>query len=227
MVSLGTWRRHRNGPQPATVLVVGTFRSGTNLMKHCLEAHFEAAPVYNTWFWKHGVPPTGIQVPVPPDVPIVVMSRDPVATNASLYRFWQARRPDLDLGATISDFVRRRLVVYDNTEGDRLPRYSYPNPTEYWNQFYYSWLHWKAVEPQRVFIRCDDLVADPERIVAGIADRFALRRRGTDAVTLPGGRVGPPADYAPGTSGGLTEEDIRWIRAAADPEVAAGLGYAP
>ena len=70
-----------------TVLVVGTFRSGTNLMKHMLETHFRAKVVFSEWFWKHGLPPTSIKCPIPDDVPIVVMTKDPVSLNESLYDF--------------------------------------------------------------------------------------------------------------------------------------------
>ena len=103
--------------------MVGTFRSGTNLTKHCLKTHFQVDPVFSEWFWKHGLPPTLIKVPIPPTVPIIVLSRDPIELNVALYRFWQARRPELYLGENISQFVRRRFITYDNTGGNVCPQY--------------------------------------------------------------------------------------------------------
>ncbi|WP_068110203.1 hypothetical protein [Tropicimonas marinistellae] len=209
------------------VLVVGTFRSGTNVTQTCLEQYFHTRVVFNEWFWKHGVPPTEIKRPIPRKVPILVMSKDPVELNRSLYRFWQARRPELDVGRNISEFIRRRFIVYDNTGGDSRPRYYFLHPTEYWNQFYFSWLNWKAVSDQRVFLRCEDLMRDPEECLSAFSARFGLQRRGAAPVSLPEGRVGPPV--APETDtdeSGLSGEDIDWIRRQVDPEVANALGYA-
>lgn len=207
------------------VLVVGTFRSGTNVTQHCLETFFRTKVVFNEWFWKHGVPPTEILRPVPEEVPILVMSKDPVELNASLYRFWKLRRPELDIGENISDFVRRRFIVYDNTRDDTRPRYYYSTPTEYWNQYYFSWLNWKAAESHRAFLRCEALMADPEAALQGFAERFALERRGPGPVALPEKRVGPTVKAAAPTDEQLTEDDIAHIRALVDPQIAAALGY--
>ena len=77
-----------SGEGPRKVLVVGTFRSGTNAMKACLEEYFDVEVTFNEWFWKHGVPPTGIRCPIPRDVPIIVMSKSPCDFQESLYPFW-------------------------------------------------------------------------------------------------------------------------------------------
>ena len=71
------------------VLIVGTFRSATNAIQTALAEHYEVEPVFNDWFWKHGVPPTTPSNPViiPQAVPIIVMSKDPVAFNESIFDF--------------------------------------------------------------------------------------------------------------------------------------------
>ena len=208
------------------VLVVGTFRSGTNVTRHCLERFFYARAVFNDWFWKHGVPPTEIQREIPVGLPIVVMSKDPVALNQSLYRFWLARRPELDVGKNVSEFIRRRFIVYDNTGANNRPRYYFLNPTEYWNQFYFSWLHWKKIDDQRAFLKCEDLMADPESNLTVISQRFGLKRRGKEPLFLPRERVGPSVvTSTEKQNSSLTDEDVDWIRSWIDPEVAKALGY--
>lgn len=216
----------QNGTGERKVMVAGTFRSGTNLTHHCLKTHFEAEPVYNEWFWKHGVPPTCLQRPLPPEVPVVVMSKDPIDLNASLYRFWQARRPELEIGASLSEFVRRRFVVYDNSRSNIDPKYYYLTPTEYWNQFYFSWLNWDEVAPRRMFLRVEDMMADAEAALAPIAERFGLVRRGFDPVSLPEQRIGPtPSDEIRARDYTFSDADREFIRAAVDPQIAQALGY--
>lgn len=219
--------RSRSDANPLRkVLVVGTFRSGTNLTRYCLQRFFRTDSVFNEWFWKHGVPPTGIQRPIPSDVPIVVMSKDPCEVNVSLYRFWQARRPELAIGNSLSEFIRRRVVVYDNSRANIDPKYYYLTPTEYWNQFYYSWLNWAEVETQRVFLRCEDLLSAPDKHLSAIAERFGLERRLDGPITLPDGRIGPtPSREIRSRNHLLSDTDLEWIRSLVDNDVARSLGY--
>lgn len=211
-----------------TVLIVGTFRSGTNAAQSALMSHYRVHAVFNQWFWKHGVPPTlpTSPSPIPRSVPIIVMCKDPVALNESLFRFWRARRPELQVSDDISKFVRSRFVTYDNTGGNVRPFYYYPTPTEYWNQFYFSWLNWKAVKNQIYFVKCEDLMSDADGSLRAVGDRFNLSRRTDGLMSLPNKRVGPqsPALLEEGVRG-LCDEDRDWIRAKVDPWVAKNLGY--
>src|SRR5690606_41420641 len=115
------------------VLVVGTFRSGTNLTKHLLEKHFKAKVVFSKWFWKHGVPPTSIKTPIPPNVKVIVCSKHPVSLNKSLYSFWKKTRPSRLNSMSLSDFVRNEFVVFDNSRKGN-PEYYFSSPTDYWNR---------------------------------------------------------------------------------------------
>lgn len=211
------------------VLVVGTFRSGTNAMQSCLEAHFDVEVTFNDWFWKHGVPPTGIQCPVPPDVPIVVMVRSPFAFHQSLYPFWLHRRPNLDAGPDVSAFARKELVVFDVSGGNLgRPKYWFRYPTEYWNQFYYAWLSWTEVRSRCQFMRLEDVEAATDDVVGRLADRFKLRRTTSGRISLPEERVGPdvPTERK-GDRFLLKESDKAWIKSILNPLVAKSLGYEP
>ena len=172
------------------------------------------------------MPPTCLKQPIPVGVPVVVMSKDPVALNASLYRFWQARRPELEIGATLSEFIRRRFIVYDNCRNNIDPKYYFLTPTEYWNQFYFSWLNWDEIAPCRAFLRIEDMMTDPEPSLGKVATQFGLKRRGADPVTLPQQRIGPtPSAEIRARDYNFSDEDIVFIRASVDPAVAAALGY--
>ena len=214
-------------PGPQKVLVVGVFRSGTNAMKACLEEYFDVDVTFNEWFWKHGLPPTGIQNSVPPEVPIIVMVKSPFAFHESLYPFWQHRRPNLDSGPDVSSFARKELHVFDISGGDlSRPKYWYRWPVEYWSQFYFSWLSWTEVRPRCQFVRYESLESDTEREILSLAERFNLRRKKPGPISLPGERVGP---HVPTERGGerfvLNEADKQWIRERVNMLVARSLGY--
>lgn len=212
---------------PRKVLVVGTFRSGTNAMKACLEEHYDVDVTFNEWFWKHGLPPTGIQNPVPPDVPIVVMVKSPFAFHESLYPFWQHRRPNLDSGPDVSSFARKELLVFDVSGGDfSRPKYCYRSPIEYWNQFYFSWLSWTEVQPRCQFVRYESLEGDTEREILSLAKRFKLRRKKPGPISLPDSRVGPhvPTERK-GERFTLTDDARQWIRERVDSRVSRTFHY--
>lgn len=218
---------HRVSAQPRKILVVGTFRSGTNAMKACLESYFDVEVTFNEWFWKHGVPPTGIQCPVPADVPIIVMVKSPYAFHESLYPFWQHRRPNLDSGENVSAFARKELIVFDVSGGNLgRPKYWYRCPTEYWNQFYFSWLSWTEVGSRCQFVKYEDFETATEREITAIAQRFGLKRKNTDAISLPRDRVGPhvPTERT-GARFMLTAEARQWIRQCVNPLVARTFRY--
>lgn len=228
---LSTGAEATRGPHPAPgskkVLVVGTFRSGTNAMKACLEAYYDVDVTFNEWFWKHGLPPTGIQNPVPPDVPIVVMVKSPFAFHESLYPFWQHRRPNLDSGPDVSSFARKELLVFDVSGGDlSQPKYWYRWPVEYWNQFYLSWLSWTDVRMRCQFVRYESLESDTEREILGLAERFHLRRRKPGPISLPSERVGP---HVPTERRGqrfiLTDDARQWIRERVNSRVSETFQY--
>lgn len=209
------------------VLVVGTFRSGTNAMQSCLETHFDVEVTFNEWFWKHGVPPTGIQSAPSDNVPVVVMAKSPYAFHESLYPFWLHRRPYLDAGPDVSAFARKELQVFDVSGGNLgRPKYWFRYPIEYWNQFYFSWLSWTEIRPRCQFVRYEDVDRTTHDEIMKIAERFDLRRKTTGPISLPAERVGP---HVPTERKGerflLTEADRAWIRSMVNPLVARSLGY--
>ena len=208
-------------------LVVGAFRSGTNAMKTCLEGNFEVNVTFNEWFWKHGLPPSGIQSPIPPEVPIIIMSKSPVNFQISLYPFWLHRRVSLHSGENISEFIRSEFLVYDNTRGDFVtPTYWYRCPTDYWNQFYFAWINWKEVRSQCLFVRYEDFENSPDKIMTEISCKFNLSRITTSPICLPTQRVGPhvpterdEARYI------MTNDDKAWIKNHINASIAHALRY--
>lgn len=225
-----------NPPQKRTVMIAGPFRSGTNLMKFYLTKHSSADVVFSKWFWKHGVPPTTDPLAVPSGVPIGIMARDPVQMNISLYKFWKKRRPELDIGNSISDFIRMPLITYDISGGRDRPHYIFPSPTEYWNQYYYSWINWKQIDTRRKFIRIEELHESPDEVVTSFLN-FAELKVLAKPIVPPDFYLSTSSDGEQVTAakGGLVEgtrelvslspEDRDEIVNKVNTKVAAQLGY--
>ena len=208
------------------LLVVGTFRSGTNAIKYCLEKHYHVEVTFNEWFWKHGVPPTGIQCSIPKHVPILIMSKSPSAFVELLYPMFLHRRTELQSGKSISDFIRRECIVYDNTGNNVRPKYWFRNPVEYWNHFYYAWLNWTAVQSRCYFLKYESLAGSTHEEVNNIAHTFRLKIKNNKQICLPSNRVGPHIPTKrEGDQFKITFDDLVYIRQHTNHDVARKLGY--
>jgi hypothetical protein len=226
----------RSMSQNKKVMVAGPFRSGTNLMKYYLDESGGVEVVFSQWFWKHGLPPSTEEVAIPDTVPIAIMARDPEQLNISLFKFWKKRRPELDAGHNISEFIRKPLIVYDNTGGNVRPKYYFSSPTDYWNQFYYAWINWLQIDARRMFIKLEDLHAAPESVISSFVDFASLDRKRKN--------ISPPDFYLSASPDGrrvnaataafekgrkeeiiLGDEDRAAIAVKVNPEIAEALGY--
>jgi hypothetical protein len=183
------------------ILVVGAFRSGTNLMKHLLEQGFNAKCSFNAWGWKHALAPTLVSPSTPghlfPAAPLIVMVKEPVQQNVSLFNHWTRTRPSLVGQRTFSEFIRSELLVHDNSFGGRGPRYLFPTPTDYWNQFYFSYLFWEDIAPRRQLVRLEALESDPASVLAHLERTFSLVRRPGFDPTIPPNKLMPSPDGRP------------------------------
>jgi hypothetical protein len=212
------------------IAVVGAFRSGTNLMKWLIECSYHARCSFNQWSWKHGLPPTTLSAAGHgrPSVPLVIMVKEPVRQNVSLFRHWQRTRPHLLAGRSFSQFVRAELIVHDNSYGGRGPKYLFATPTDYWNAFYFSYLYWDDVVVTSLVVRLDELEGHTANVVSQIGVQLGLVRRTDFDPQLPMHKVRPSPDgraaqldAAERHSDALevSEEDRRFILSRVSPAV--------
>jgi hypothetical protein len=180
------------------VMVVGAFRSGTNLMKHLLEENFDVRCSFNAWGWKHALAPTMVSPSTPghlfPTQPLIVIVKEPVQQNVSLFHHWTRTRSGLVGGRTFADFIRSEFLVHDNSYGGRGPKYLFPTPTDYWNQFYFSYLFWDDIAPRRQLVRLDALERDPRGVLERLEASLALIRRPGFDPAIPAAPLVPTAD---------------------------------
>lgn len=121
------------------VRVMGTPRSGTNLAKYLVERHLKVPVVFDQGFWKHGVFPAlmnGRDL-LYGELPIVVVSKDPVSQILSWYRL--ARNDTIFRPSrSLSSFISKPFEVrQDFTRPGRM-EYRFRTPCDYWNQFYFA-----------------------------------------------------------------------------------------
>ncbi|AZO32257.1 hypothetical protein [Mesorhizobium sp. M1B.F.Ca.ET.045.04.1.1] len=129
----------RFGQHAVGVRVMGTPRSGTNLAKYLIERYLKVPVVFDQGFWKHGIFPAlmnGRDL-LYGDLPIVVMSKDPVSQILSWYRLARNDtifRPKKSLGS----FLRGPFEVRQDFTRPGSMEYRFKTPSDYWNQFYFA-----------------------------------------------------------------------------------------
>jgi hypothetical protein len=141
---------------------MGTPRSGTNLVKYLVERHLKAPVVFDQGFWKHGIFPAlmnGRELHYG-DLPIVVVSKDPVSQLLSWYR--QARNDTLFKPAkNLAAFLSQPFEVRQDFTEPRKMEYRFRTPADYWNQFYFAMDALRRTGVPVHFMRYEQLVSAP------------------------------------------------------------------
>lgn len=194
-------------------------------MKSLLEDNFRAKVVFSKWHWKHSILPMRPDAGMifTPPAPLVVVYKTPSAFNVSLFGYWSKTRAYMmPEGETLPGFIRRELIVHDDTFRSRAPHYLFATPTDYWNQFHYPYLHWQENQANIHFVAYADLIADPHAVLSDLQQKLGLKRRGQGVMRLPkrhaipssdserSGFIPPPAETAPPPV--LSPEDEAFIR---------------
>jgi len=149
-------------PPDAAVRVMGTPRSGTNLAKHLIERYLRIPVVFDQGFWKHGIFPAlinGRDIDHG-NLPIVVMSKDPVSQILSWYRLARNDtifKPNGNLGS----FLKQPFEVRQDFSGPRRMEYRFRSPSDYWNQFYFAMEALRRAGAPVHFVSYEQLVSSP------------------------------------------------------------------
>lgn len=165
------------------IAVLGTLRSGTNLVRRLVETHWQVTADFSPYGWKHaGVPifspDSGFRYP---GVPILYVVKNPHACMLSLYRYrmlakTRGHRISIEGEDTLERFLTSPVTVYDS-QLPGSPRLRFANPVQYWN---FVNCNLELLEAPAFAVRginYDDLIADPEslRVVEDFGP-FARRR---------------------------------------------------
>lgn len=125
--------------RPATVVVVGALRSGTNYLRFLLERNWACSVAFDAFGWKHaGVPIPGSAARLAyPDLPILFTVKEPHAFCRSLHRYHVAHGRNLRAPTEWGRFLREPLVLLDRDPA-RSPQYRFANPVQYWCFVYWN-----------------------------------------------------------------------------------------
>jgi hypothetical protein len=183
--------------------VMGAMRSGTNLVRRLVEAHWEVSAEFSPYGWKHaGVPifspDSGYSYP---DVPVLFVVKNPYASMLSLFRYrllalTKGHRISIEGGETLQKFLDEPVTLFDSQlKGS--PKLRFSNPVQYWN-FIYSNL--ETLDPAAFDARginYEDLLADPETL--SIVEELGNLRRRPGPILLPGEATQRETDSSSGS----------------------------
>ena len=175
------------GGDAVRVRVMGTPRSGTNLAKYLIERYLKVPVVFDQGFWKHGIFPAlmdGREMPYG-ELPIVVVSKDPVSQLLSWYR--QARNDTLfKPSRNLAAFLSQPFEVRQDFTEPRKMEYRFRTPADYWNQFYFAMDALRRTGVPVYFMRYEELVSAPAYCLNSLSGFLDLAPFDSGvAVTIP------------------------------------------
>lgn len=209
------------------VRVIGVPRSGTNLAKYLIEAHSETRAYFNVGWWKHGIisPYLSPDRDRHPELPTLVMFREPLEQVASFFNFARKGRTAISGASAWSEFLRSPIVMRSHNAS---LSYRYASPVEYWMQFYHAALSWSAPV---AFVNLDQLQTDP-RLVFSALGGLGLGSAYREPVALPNGYLSRNDDrhvsiglaFESDTTVDVERSSVRAIIEAMSPEDQALIG---
>lgn len=222
--------------------VYGLFRSGTNLIKLLAETHLDARIAVNKGGHKHLTSPIDWRNGgyVEPKRKFLVCVKDPYAAMASLHKYAAAINfRHFQCAKPWKRFLDERFIVRIKHESSP-PAVYFASPIDYWNAFHF---HFMSFESGVLFIRYEDVLADPAAVVARIGGFLEARRTSDTPPALPGLTVAKMGETT--RDDPLTDDpfDAEWyadkaylqafsaaqmavMRDRLDAEVLSALGYA-
>ncbi|RUW96808.1 MAG: hypothetical protein EOS46_30115 [Mesorhizobium sp.] len=161
--------RTQAGGTVARIRIMGTPKSGTNLAKHLVEAYLGVPVVFDQGFWKHGIFPAlmngrALQYG---DLPIIVMSKDPITQLLSWFRFTRHNsilRPAKHFGS----FLNQPFEIRQDFTRPQM-EYRFRAPADYWNQFYFAMEALRRTGTPVHFVCYEQLVATPALCLSSIS----------------------------------------------------------
>jgi len=176
--------------------VVGPPRSGTNLVKFLVELNTPIKCRFDIGWWKHAlISPRPSDVNGRrPELPTVIMFREPVAQLVALFRLPRQQARAFRGADSMERFAETPVVMQ---HPDLLIDYRFPSPVEYLVQYYHAALSWDF--PGKVFIDLADLRSSPATLSPFLQSCFGGQGMGQLTV-LPAGYLGrnPDTDFTTG-----------------------------
>lgn len=225
---------------PHRFKIYGLFRSGTNLLRHLVEEHLDARCDINEGGHKHLFTPQNWTAHgyVPQPVDMLVCVKDPYAAMESLFRYAQSVKfRHFRCAQEWEEFLHSRFVVAIDRQ-PQPPAFRFRDPVDYWNAVYYHMV--SVADRPLTIVRYEDMLADPDRVLAEIGERHGVAKTGT--AVLPARQMKKMTEQRPDDPftgeafdpawyrdrlylRAFDERQMAHMRAELDAELAARLGY--
>lgn len=155
------------------VAMMGCFRSGTNFAKSLLESNYECKIKNHVFGWKHGFLPIMSQdsnaiYSFNYDTAFFI-TKNPFSLLVSLFNYHNEVQRNLIAPNQFSDFLRSKLVVYDEAQSDSV-QMRFSSPIDYWNAMNWNY----ASHKDFVHVRYEALVEFPEAVTKKLANKLGL-----------------------------------------------------
>lgn len=210
----------------------GLQRSGTNLIKHLMEATFEVDVLASVGSWKHGMCDEFHQ-----KSHVIVITKDVYSWLDSAFRFWVLP----ELSGFDENVVSREFSLFLRNPF-RFEHANSPDPISHWNLMNRHWLNLK-IDPFRVFhFRYEDLLSSETAEVELIEVGKCLGlSRASLGFARPACRMGIGWEETEITTDPFDEnfylsksylnrfsaDDFKWVEGRHDPGLRARMGYPP
>jgi hypothetical protein len=228
------------GAEPR-LCVNGIFRSGTNFFRALMEGNFRCTVSYDDFGWKHSFFPIATKYSSIsfPDVPIVLLTKNPLYSLASLYSYARSNPKNIrsSAGKSLGAFLRSPVIVFDGSN-PQSAEYRFSSAVEYWNAMNWSLFSAARKRPNGAHVRYEDLLAAPEATLTALAERHRLQRTTADFV-VPSKRLNnlpdrqhdqekffSSKDFTPDDYLGIyAERDLRFVARTVSVRLMRNLGY--
>lgn len=231
------------------VAIMGMFRSGTNYARTVLEWNYEVNVEYNTYGWKHGLfPILSSQCAIRnPDVPLLTMSKHPLAALDSLFRYFSTNGKNIRASNSFESFLRNPITIFDQGSDSSCELW-FRNPVDYYNTLYLNLLSAVRVQACGTHMRYEDAISSPDKAFEKAATRLGLSRKPADPLepmkipeyrtrNMGEGKRSDPSDYVGRNIFSLDRyikqeyrstysiQDMKWVRSQIEEQLMKELDY--
>jgi hypothetical protein len=154
------------------------------LVKYLVEINTPIKCHFNKGWWKHALispQPSGHEHQHP-EIPTIVMFREPVSQVLSFYKLSARGGKALSGAPTLAEFISSPVHM---KHSDGLIEYRFSSPVDYLVQYYHAALAWSF--PGKAYVDLSELQCNPEMLRGFLAAHF-------DETGIPA-RLPPPARY--------------------------------
>jgi len=172
--------------QLPSVKIFGLPRVGTNYARYLLENNYIVNVLVDRGGWKHGY----ISPALHPKRRCIMLCKNPYSWLRSAFNYYSQPHGEV-VSVNIDSFDS--FLRSEFTLAHLGMILAFANPIECWGQMNRHWLHIPLTERSLSLVRYEDLLADPQKVIAMLAARWKLASK-SNIFNTPIGLLVPTKD---------------------------------